>query len=395
MKQVFILFLFSLALPTMAFAIDVGDGSDGTCDVSGAANTQITAARKYYQCTTLDIDQNLGVFAGGQAGSGGAALVIKVQGNATVAVGVTINLSGANGIAGDNGAKSGGSAGAGGGAGGNSIVGGNGQNGNGSGAGTFGVYVADDPGGTSSYGGGGGGGSFKTKSVTEPNDGFDGNVGGAGTKGANGNNFLVSESQFDTIFSGGSGGAAGGGGTIAGVPVSGSSGAGSGGAIRIISGGNILVDGSIITNGGIGGGVGATSSSGPGGGASGGAVWLQAAGTLTISGTSTITTNGGVGGTHDFGSVGGNGGNGAIRLDDADGAIVNTGTLSQAPFSTSFTPTAITSGSSAISRAYSSSVGCAKVALPEENSIQFLMNLIIGLLISTMGYLSISKKAKW
>lgn len=393
MKLVFILFLLPLLSVNQTFAIDVGDGSDGTCDVTGAATTQITSAKKNYQCTTLDLNGNLNDFKGGNVGGGGAPLVIKVQNNVTVSVGVTIDLSGASGIDGDNSAHAGGDAGAGGGAGGNSQLGLDGLNGNGSGAGILGKFVVDNPGGTSSYGGGGGGGSYKTKSATEPDNGSD-SIGIAPlTKGTNGNNFLASESQFDSSFQGGSGGAAGGGGAISGTPVSGSSGGGGGGALRIISGGNIVIDGSLIADGGAGGGTVATASSGGGGGASGGAIWLQAFGTLTVSATGTITALGGAGGTNDFASgFGGSGGNGGIRLDDADGVITNLGIVSPAPYSTNFSPTAITSGNSAISRQYSSAIACGRVILEDDVPINNLINLFLGMMIASGIYFLLSKK---
>src|SRR4051812_15256295 len=133
MKQMFILFLLVFLSRNMALAEDVGDGSDGTCDVTGAATTQIAAPQKTYQCTTLTLNGNLNDFKGGQAGADGAPLIIKVQGNVIVTAGVTIDLSGDVGVDGDGSAHAGGSAGAGGGAGGNSQLGLDGLNGNGSG----------------------------------------------------------------------------------------------------------------------------------------------------------------------------------------------------------------------------------------------------------------------
>lgn len=396
MNSKLILFLFSFLAASNALAIDVGDGSDGTCDVLGVANTQITAAKKYYQCTTLDLDDNLSVFKGGQAGAGGAAVVIKVQGLVRVFATKTIDLSGLNGEAGDGSIHNGGSAGAGGRAGGNSVVGADGLSGSGSGGGVFGKFVVDNPGGTSSYGGGGGGGSFKTKSATEPDNGSDGGGAVLTTRGSNGNNFVTSESQFDTSFEGGSGGAAGGGGTISGVAVSGSSGGGGGGALRIIAGGNIEVNGIIIAAGGNGGGNGATASSGGGGGASGGAIWLQSAGSLIVSASGSITTAAGTGGTNDLASgFGGDGGIGGIRLDDANGAIVNNGTITPAPYSTTFTPTAIASGNSALTRQYQSGVACARVSLETDNPYNYLMTMTLGMILAGIFYFVVSRKEKF
>lgn len=391
MKFALTLFLF---LNTFAFAMDVGDGSDGSCDVLGTATTQITAAKKYYQCTTLNINGNLSSFKGGQPGAGGVPLFIKVLGSVTISSGTTLDLSGANGIAGSATAASGGSAGTGGSAGGSSLVGANGLNGNGSGGGIGGSNVISNPAGTTSYGGGGGGGSYKTKSATVAVDGFNSAGAAPGSGGANGNNFLLSESQFDTSFVGGSGGAAGGGAFTTAL-VSGSSGGGGGGAIRIVAGGNVQIDGTIISNGGNGGGVGAptpTPSSGGGGGASGGAIWFQAAGTLTVSATGVISAIGGVGGTNDFSISGGNGGNGGIRLDSGNGTITNLGSITPAPYSTTFVPT-ISSATSA-SRQYASSISCAKVSIEDDQNKNLLLNFLFGLIISGTGYLVFSRNKK-
>lgn len=136
MKCMLILFLLSPS----AFAIDSGDGSDGVCNISGGADTQITSARRTYQCKSLDIDANLTAFSGSGGAFNGDPLIIKVQEDVTIQVGVTVDLSGANGSNGSTGSVSnGGRAGAGGFAGGNSTNS-IGSNGNGSGAGTGGQY---------------------------------------------------------------------------------------------------------------------------------------------------------------------------------------------------------------------------------------------------------------
>lgn len=388
MKYVLTLFLLC---PSALLAIDSGDGSDGVCNITGGVDTQITSARRTYQCSSLNIDANLNDFKGGGAASNGSPLIIKVQGNVTIAAGVTVDFSGANGGDGSTASTvTGGSAGAGGFAGGSSTAG-NGSNGNGSGAGTGGT-LAPKSGPPSSYGGGGGGGSYKTVSATQPLDGDDN--GSSIPAGANGSVYGV-ESAFDSSFVGGSGGAAGGSGTDSGsTPWFGSAGGGGGGALRIIAGGDITVDGTIVSNGGNGGGSGATTSSGGGGGASGGAVWLQAGGDLTVSASGSITATGGTGGQNDsgFAGFGGDGGDGRIRLDDADGVVTITGTVTPAPYSTSFTPTPITNGTSAVSRQYSSSVSCAKVAL-DENQPSFLINLIAGFLLVGLVHLSFSRKS--
>lgn len=386
MRLVLILFfLYSNSLK----AIDTGDGSDGVCNVTGGADTQISSAKKSYQCTSLVIDANLNDFRGDQAGRGGAILLIKVQGNVTVNAGVTLDLSGEAGIDGNNiaGVKAGGRAGAGGSDGGSSpglLT--TGANGSGSGAGSGGTFVAINT-GVSSYGGGGGGGSYKTQGATASSDGED--VGGTGSifgsKGASGNIF-GDENNFDTSFVGGSGGGAGGGGDTGVSSVSGSTGGGGGGAIRIVAGGNITIDGSIISKGGNGGGAAGTASSGGGGGGSGGAIWLQAAGELTVSASGVVTALGGSQGQNDGGvGLGGEGGNGRIRLDDGNGVITNNGTVSPAAVSTSFIPSAVSSGSSSLSRQYSSSVSCGKIILDNEsrynNKLNFIFNFLLGFIL--------------
>lgn len=392
------LLLALLVVSHSAFAIDTGDGSDGVCNITGGADTQITSARKSYQCSSLNIDANLDDFQGSQAGAGGAALVIKVQGNVTIGAGVTINLSGDNGIPGTNtaGVKVGGAAGAGGFSGGSSPGQGvDGQNGNGAGGGLKGLAVPMTV--VFSYGGGGGGGSYKTQGATVAQDGED--IGGTGISfGSGGAQGAIhgNEAAFDSSFVGGSGGAAGGGAEENGQPdISGSSGGGGGGALRIIAGGDITVDGSIISKGGDGGGIGATNYAGSGGGGSGGAIWLQAGGSITVSGI--ITSLGGNSGTNSGGYVGGNGGDGRIRLDDGDGVIniIGGSTISPAPYSTSFTPTPISSGTNAIGRQYASGVSCASVALgDEEKPFNNLMNLILGLGIAGLAHHLISRKSK-
>lgn len=381
MKLLLAAFLLST---TSAFAIDTGDGSDGAC-----TDATFLLAKRTYQCTSLTISGAVVLFKG----AGGAQVVIKVQDDINILGTGSIDLSGNNGIAGDASAHNGGAAGAGGGAGGNSIVGGNGLNGSGAGTsfGVGGLFVPDAAG---SYGGGGGGGSFRTIAAGLPEDGFD-SGGIVASKGSNGNIFITTGSQFDTSFTGGSGGAAGGGGTDLGASLSGSSGGGGGGALHMAAGGDITIDGDIISNGGNGGGS-ATQFSGGGGGGSGGAIWLQAAKDLSVSGT--ITAIGGNGGDTDYGTGagtghGGDGGRGAIRLDDSDGAILNTGTIDAGFYQGTFVPTVGTSPVS--SREYVSSVSCASVALDDHaKPFNNLMNLIVGLGVAALAHFVVSRKSK-
>lgn len=376
----FILFLFSFK----AHSIDVGNGLDGICNqVTIAANP-----KNYYQCTSLVINGPLNVFKAGGAGANVGTVVIKVQNDVTIGAGGTIDLSGADGENGNTALPiTGGAAGAGGGAGGNSAAT-NGSNGNGLGKGTGGSLATITVG--TPYGGGGGGGSYGAVDVITANSGTGDSGGVAGANGAT----YFPESNFETSFTGGSGGGAGGTGVDSSGPTSsyGSSGGGGGGAIRIVAGGDITIAGSIISNGGAGGGIAATISSGGGGGGSGGAIWLQAAGAIDIAGTTSLT--GGARGITDDAvfsyGFGGRGGKGRIRLDDADGIITGAG-VDPAAYSTTFTPTAITSGAT---RQYTSAVACGRISLDDQKPFNNLINLILGMLLATLVYFSILRKGK-
>lgn len=389
MKSLFILFLFSAA--PFAHAIDVGNGGDGAC-----TEATFVAGITTYECASLTINGPMNVFVG----IGGPAVLIKVQNNVTITALGSIDVSGGDGANGSTSVAAGGLGGPGAGNGGSSQVlipprlptntSGDGLNGTGSGAGTGGLFVDDDVAQTGSTGGGGGGGSLLSKNADEPEEGdTPTNSPALGSKGANGNNPLTSESQFDSSFIGGAGGGAGGGGSqlVTRTTFSGGSGGGGGGAIRIVSGGNVTINGNITANGGAGGGNGALEISG-GGGGSGGAIWIQAAGTLTV--TSTISALGGAKGTSVLSSGdGGAGGNGGIRL-DSGGAIDTTLATTNPPYyHTTFSPTNI---SPMTTRQYSSSISCARVS--EEFNQNHLINLVFGFLIAgILHFLSSKRKA--
>ena len=391
------LLLAFLFFSNTALAIDVGDGSDGTCNVSGSANTQITAARKYYQCTSLDIDAPLNAFSGANAGAGGVALVIKVMNTATIST--AINLNGAAGNPGNLalGVKTGGLGGAGGNPGGSSPgLGLDGASGSGSGGGSNGLFVAATI--ASSIGGGGGGASYKAPGGAAGVDGEE--IGGAGSiPGSGGATGIIfgDEATFESTFTGGSGGGAGGGGAQDNLtPSSGSSGGGGGGAIRIIAGGNIDVNSNIIAGGGAGGGILAvTDYAGGGGGGSGGAIWLQAAGDINVAGI--ISAPGGAAGENNAGGsgFGGAGGVGRIRLDDGDGLINITGSVDAGYHVATFVPTALTSGASTLNRSYASEVSCASVALDDHSkSFNNFLNLLLGLGIASLLHSVASRRSK-
>ncbi len=375
MRLVLTLFLFSLS-SFAVLATDVGDGSDGACTAAS-----FLVGKRSYQCTTLILNAPVNVFKG----AGGAGVVIKVQGFVNINGGGSIDVSGNNGADGSIGAiAAGGTGGPGGFSGGSSTVT-NGANGSGAGAGIGGNFSALG-GGAISVGAGGGGGTYKVVSAVTALDG-DSN-GSSTTAGANGATYGA-EANFDTSFLGGSGGGAGGTGIDGATPDTwfGSGGGGGGGTLRIVSGGDITIDGSLISNGGNGGGAGTEISSGGGGGASGGAIWLQSQSILTVNGT--INAIGGTKGTNVQGFVGVGGGDidahGRIRLDDADGVISGTGIVTPAPYSTTFTPTSITSGTSAVSRQYASSITCARVVMDENQLKNFVGNFCVGILLVSFG----------
>ena len=111
-------------------------------------------------------------------------------------------------------------------------------------------------------------------------------------------------------LSGGSGGAGGGGGTTSGAAGPGGAGGAGGGAVRLRAGGNILVTGSILADGGGGSGFRRT-----GGGGSGGMISLQAGGAVEIVEGALLGARGGKGGNCAWmGANGGGGGGGRIAI---------------------------------------------------------------------------------
>lgn len=391
MKLMLAGFLFSISFSN-AFAIDVGDGSDGAC-----TNATFIVSKRYYQCTTLTLNAPLTIFKA----VGGAPLVIKVQEDATITA--LIDLDGNDGLEGINSAgKTGGLGGAGGSSGGSSPgLKGNGTSAsdtggaNGARGGKGGKYSA--PTSINGFaGGGGGGGSFKTQGGVSSTPGEDLGVGPvAGTEGASGL-ALGDETTLDSTFTGGAGGGAGGDGEdLAASVVGGSSGGGGGGAIRIIAGRDIILGTTITANGGDGGGQNTTEFAGAGGAGSGGAIFFQAGRDLIVNAGSILEAKGGLEGNNNVGP-GGSGGLGIIRLDDSDGIVDITGsTVTQGKYSATFTATPITSGTNAINRQYSSGVSCASVVLDDhEKPFNHLINLILGLGIAGLAHYLVSRKSK-
>jgi hypothetical protein len=128
-------------------------------------------------------------------------------------------------------------------------------------------------------GGGGGGGSFSTQ----------GGIGGTGAGGAlGGNSGDIERPPFDTLHAGCKGGVGGPGNAYAG-------GGAGGGALYLVAGRSIAIDGGTLNASGDGGYKGVHPTGGAGGGGSGGMIVLDAP-TLIVSQSARIVANGGAGG---------------------------------------------------------------------------------------------------
>lgn len=321
-------------------SLDTGDGSDGEFENGPASivndTDQIitfnTSEKDTWNFESFYLEDGWTIQA-----SGSKPLVLKVMG--TTFIEGSISLSGAAGGS-DSSGSEGGSGGVGGGSGGdagttNSTSSQNGQapSGGFSFAGSKGNDVAAEIGGI--YGGGGGCMAKFTQSSYQATAGNRSNsvadAGAAGTCGDSAS--TVALVGFEEQFAGGAGG--GGGGRCVGggcsPSTSGGGGGGGGGALRIISGGPILITGSLAANGGKGGnatvGDGITNCGGAGGGGSGGAIWLQSS--AFVSGETQVSVSGGAAGTTSCSdpSDGGRGSRGVIRIDSTASEITVSGGL--------------------------------------------------------------------
>jgi hypothetical protein len=356
------LILFNLFYSTITFsAIDTGNGSDGGC-TQGTFNTN-TNLQSTYNCSTLILGTNLSV-------TGAAVLIIKVQNTVVINGGVTLSINGEPGSS----AGAFGFAGAGGNNGGECTANTCGiapdTDGIGTGKGLGGLQAFDVSGGASDGGGGGAGGSYGTIGTAGAT--------GTGTEPGSGGSVSAtygSEANFETtLTTGSSGGAGGSGDNNGGARFFSGGGGGSGGSIWIRAGGSITINGFITSNGGNGGSPG-VSLGGGGGGGSGGTIFLQSESTITNAGT--ISATGGTGGTGGAGmgagtgGNGGNGGNGRIRLDDLDGVIANTGTITPSAYTSSITSN---NTSTTAKPNFDSSITCARVN--HENILLYLVAFI-------------------
>lgn len=226
------------------------------------------------------------------------------------------------------------------------------------------------------FGGGGGGGAahnpnFPPTSGNAPT--LIGAINHDATLGASGSSFYGDESLFELQFLGGAGGGTGSSGLLVdGSPSQGGSGGAGGSAIRIIAGGIIEIHpgASISVNGGNGGNGGTYG--GGGGGGAGGSLFLQARGEIINNGT--ISSLGGEKGTGGTGSGdGGKASMGRIRLDDFDGIIAGSGSVTPSPYTFAFIE----------GENFKGKMSCATIEFPEKNSNEnffILLSFIFGLL---------------
>ena len=377
------IFLFILINSNSTFALDLGDGSDGTCTLSGALDTSTKAT---YNCTSLSITSAVTV-------TGNSLLTIKIQGSALISGTGSISLNGGNGNAGNAAAPNfGGIAGAGAFAGGGCPVDefcdGNLKGDDGSDGGTTSKGIGGNHGNNAIGGpsGGGGGGGARYSDYILPTAGADtvNDLPSAVLGGPAGSLSYLPESNFENSIAGGSGGGSGGSGETGGSVIhSGGSGGGGGGILSISAGGDIVVStgASIVSNGGSGG-AGSGAVSGGGGGGSGGAIFFRALGDIRNNGS--VSALGGNGGDGTFAADdndGGNGGSGRIRFDDGDGIITGTG---------SATPSSINNVVTSIQfQTYNSDIKCGVLGMKDRNDI---FNMFSSLMLLFLIIYVISKR---
>ncbi len=171
------------------------------------------------------------------------------------------------------------------------------------------------------YGGGsGGGGAFDTQQSVGGGGGANGDFADGGYRDADGENnggLIVGNTQLVPLAGGGGGG--GGGYSAQGF----ANGGGGGGALLLLAGGNLRLEGGVVAD--ADSGVSSTMLNGSGGGGGGGgSIFLAAKGALSVISGARISVNGGKGGqAGPGGTPGGNGGKGRIRVDgriSGDGA---------------------------------------------------------------------------
>lgn len=321
-------FLLSFTSLSVFAQVDPGTGADGAC--TGAT---ITGGAAVYNCATLTISAGNYNFPQNPA----PIVRVKVQGDVTIASGVTLDLSGDDGVSDTTEAQPGAFAGAG------------GEDGGGNNAGPEDAPTGGALQGVSNAacGGGGGGGGFTNVGSAGATCGFGGGAGG---------NFH----DITILFRGGFGGGAGGLGDF-GAPLSTGTGGGGGGALWISAGGNITINGSIDVSGGNGGN--GLVKSGGGGGGSGGAIRIQSSGDIVNNAVFNIA--GGSGGNgHTTGARGGNGSVGVFQFEDADNVVFGTGTGATAfPGS---------------SESFNSSITCGAVKMKDD---QHLFQMIAGFML--------------
>lgn len=271
----------AIAGPVTSGDFSVGDGSDGSFNVSTYANFGTVAGNVI---TINALDHSTLNFTNFTLDSGYTLTAINgpliIHSLSTVVINGTINCSGGNGSA---------ATGALGGAGGIGRCGGSngGRGGNDNTSGTGGLPLT----GLVS---GGGGGSFIGAALGS---------GGGGGGSYSGNNGVIGTNSASPATN--TGGAAGSGAT------------GANHDFTILNG---------SPGGGGGSGSGTSSEGGGGGGAGGGTVVIHAVGNVTISNTGFILARGGNGGTANDGGGGGGGAGGSVKVFTAGNLHLDTGT---------------------------------------------------------------------
>lgn len=368
-----LLFFFLFSFFSQAYALDTGTGADGVCNFNGGAETGTL-----FNCTELNVAPlSVTTF------TGTSNIIIKVQGDVNIQGELDVSSTGILG-------RAGGFAGGNGGATANgdsgdypsSFINARGNGGQGSG-----ISPADECSGGSASGG-------RHSSIDIPGNGDNATnigpllcnnpaVGGAAPTQSYGS----ATSLHQNIF-GGSGGGGGGAGYNGVGSVQGGFGGAGGGVLKIISGGDVTLNGATLKANGAPGNPGTAISagiaSGAGGGGAGGAILISALGNLQIISASTLEALGGAGGTNPNGVNGSAGGRGIIRLEDDSGQIDTAQLTSNPPVSTGQNPVAAaqSSGSSQTLLTNSDiSAGCAVREMDDLNplaGILFFFFFILG-----------------
>lgn len=343
-------FLFLVFSFSALAQLNTGNGTVDCvdADITGAASNVI-------ECKTLTVTGPINsVF------DPNSPLIVRVKG--TVTISGSFNFQGQNGALGGAGGMAAGQSG-----------GPSGFAGSGPAPGNPGVAGNCPAGGTAddAEGGGGGGGNLKSGAA----NGFSGTITvNSGLAGAGGTASIAPAFDMNSFTFAGSGGGSGGDGcqadTVDATPPG--TGGGSGGGLQIVAGGNVVISGTINTNGGDG--QPGTVLDGGGGGGSGGVIIIQTLGQMNLTGA-TLLAIGGAGGAAVNTGDGGVGGEGYIILQDADGFISCPGC--------NVTPTTAATAVSAsnTSAKLTSDISCGTIGNKQDTHFQMLGSFLFVLIV--------------